>query len=113
MRTSERSAIGGYHPSPTINKSMRPTTEEVARRGQELYGRNIRQKVEPEQIGRFLVVDIESGDYEVADDDLSASDRMLARRPEAKLYGLRVGRDYAYRLGGRVLDSPGGSGGTS
>jgi hypothetical protein len=46
------------------------------------------------------VVDIESGDYEVADDDLSASDRMLARRPDAKLYGLRVGRDYAYRLVG-------------
>jgi hypothetical protein len=89
------------------------TTEEVARRGQELYERNIRHKVEPEQIGRFLVVDIESGDYEVADDDLSASDRMLARRPDAKLYGLRVGRDYAYRLGGRALGSPGESGGAS
>lgn len=89
------------------------TTEEVARRGQELYERNIRHKVEPEQIGRFLVVDIESGDYEVADDDLSASDRMLARKPDARLYGLRVGRDYAYRLGGRPLDSPGESGGAS
>jgi hypothetical protein len=89
------------------------TTEEVARRGQELYERKIRHKVEPEQIGRFLVVDIESGDYEVADDDLSASDRMLARRPEARLYGLRVGRDYAYRLGGRAWDSPGESGGAS
>jgi hypothetical protein len=80
------------------------TTEEVARRGQELYERNIRQKVEPEQIGRFLVVDIESGDYEVADDELSAWDRMLATRPDARLYGLRVGRDYAYRLGGRTVD---------
>jgi hypothetical protein len=83
------------------------TTEEVARRGQELYEGKIRQKVEPEQIGRFLVVDIESGDYEVADDDLAASDRILARRPNAILYGLRVGRDYAYRLGGRTLSSPG------
>ena len=89
------------------------TTEELARRGQELYERNIRQKVEPEQIGRFLVVDIESGDYEVADDELSASDRMLARRPHAKLYGLLVGRDHAYRLGGRAWDSPGESGGAS
>lgn len=59
------------------------------------------------------MVDIESGDYEVADDDLSASDRMLARKPDARLYGLRVGRDYAYRLGGRPLDSPGESGGAS
>ena len=83
------------------------TTEEVARRGQELYERKIRQKVEPEHDGRFLVVDIESGDYEVADDDLTASDGILARRPNAVLYGLRVGRNYAYRLGGRTLSSPG------
>ena len=89
------------------------TTEEVARRGQEIYERKIRQEVEPEQIGRFLVVDIESGDYEVADDDLSASARMLARRPDARLYELRVGRDYAYRLGGRALGPPGESGGAS
>lgn len=76
------------------------TTEEVSRRGQELYERKIRQEVESEHDGSFLVVDIESGDYEVADDDLTASDRMLERRPEAKLYGLRVGREAAYRLGG-------------
>jgi hypothetical protein len=53
------------------------------------------------------VVDIESGDYEVADDDLTASERLLARRPEAMLYGLLVGRDYAYRLGARTPSSPG------
>jgi hypothetical protein len=95
------------------------TTEEIARRGQELYEQNIRRRVEPEQIGRFLVVDVESGDYEVAEDDLSASDRMLARRPDAMLYGLRVGHDYAYRLGGRSGQgprpgsSPGEAGGAS
>jgi hypothetical protein len=83
------------------------TTEEVARRDQELYERKTRQKVEPEHDGRFLVVDIESGDHEVADDDLTASDRIPARRPNALLYGLRVGRNYAYRLGGRTLSSPG------
>lgn len=82
------------------------TTEEVARRGQEIYEREIRRKVEPGQVGRFLVVDIESGDYEVADDDLTASEGLLARRPGAMLYGLRVGRDYAYRLGGGFRARP-------
>ncbi len=81
------------------------TTEDIARRGQELYEQKIRQVVEPEHEGRFLVVDVESGDYEVADDDLTASDKLLERRPGAMLYGLRVGRGYAYRLGGRFPDS--------
>jgi hypothetical protein len=76
------------------------TTEKIARRGQELHERKIHREVEPEHDGRFLVVDVKSGDYEIADDDLSASDGMLARRPDAMLYGLLVGRDYAYRLGG-------------
>lgn len=59
------------------------------------------------------MVDVESGDYEVADDDLTASNRLLARRPEAMLYGLLVGRDYAYRLGARIPGSPDAAEGNS
>jgi hypothetical protein len=32
---------------------------------------------------------------------------MLVTRPDARLNGLRVGRDYAYRLEERTVDSPG------
>lgn len=67
------------------------TTEEIARRGKELYTREIRKKVEPRHVGRFIVVDVESGDYEVADDDLEACEHLLARRPGALLYGQPVG----------------------
>jgi hypothetical protein len=48
-------------------------------------------------------VDVESGDYEVGDDDLQATKRLLGRRPNAVLYGLRVGRNAAYRLTGAEL----------
>lgn len=77
------------------------TTEEIARRGREVYERGIRREVEREHRGRFLVLDVESGDYEIADDDLDASERLLERRPDALLYGLRVGEGVAYRIGGR------------
>lgn len=75
------------------------TTEEVARRGREIYARDVRRQVELEHEGRFVVVDITTGDYEVADDDLEASDRMLERNPDAILYGTRVGERAAYRIG--------------
>lgn len=77
------------------------TTEEIARRGREVYEREIRGEVEIEHRGRFLVLDVESGDYEIADDDLDASERLLERRPDALLYGLRIGEGAAYRIGGR------------
>ncbi|CAA9458449.1 MAG: hypothetical protein AVDCRST_MAG58-1947 [uncultured Rubrobacteraceae bacterium] len=67
------------------------TREEIARRGREIYEREIRAEVEPEHAGRFLVVDVITGDYEVADDDLVASERLLARNPDAMLYGQPVG----------------------
>ncbi len=67
------------------------TTEEVAQRGREIYARRIRREVEPEHEGRFLVVDVTTGDYEIADEDLEASERLLKRRPDALLYGQPIG----------------------
>ncbi len=72
------------------------TTEEVARRGRDLYERRIRAEVE--HGGRFVVLDIATGDYEVAD-DLEASDRMVERNPGAIFYGTRIGERAAYRIG--------------
>lgn len=77
------------------------TTEEIARRGRQIYERGIRPEVEREHRGRFLVLDVGSGDYEIAADDLDASERLLERRPDALLYGLRIGEGAAYRIGGR------------
>ena len=75
------------------------TTDEVGRRGKEMYERSIRAEVEAEHTGEFVVLDILTGDYEVAPDDLTASDRLLSRKPEAVLFGLRIGSPAAYRLG--------------
>lgn len=80
------------------------TTEEIARRGTEIYERKLRQEMEREHQGQFVVVDVTSGDYEVADEDLEASERLLARRPEAMLYGQLIGTGSAAsaRIGSRL-----------
>lgn len=76
------------------------TREEIAARGQEIYEAEIRAKVEGPFKGQYLVLDIETGDYEIDPDDLIATKRALAKRPDAVLYGLRIGYPAAYRLGG-------------
>ena len=76
--------------------------EVVASRGQAIYEQQIRDQVEARNQGKFLVVDIETGDYEIDDDDLKATKRVMAKRPDAVLYGLRIGYPTAYRLGGHV-----------
>jgi hypothetical protein len=76
------------------------TAEEIGRRGQVLYEQTLRDRVEAGNEGKFLVLDIESGEYEIDEDDLTASRRLEARQPGAVIYGVRIGHPAAYRLGG-------------
>jgi hypothetical protein len=41
------------------------TPEEIAARGEAIYDRDIRHKVEGTHDGKFLVLDIETGEYEI------------------------------------------------
>jgi hypothetical protein len=69
----------------------RYTTEEIAARGRDIYEQQLRHKLEPENIGKFLVIDVETGEYEIDEDDLAASMRAYRNKPEGVRYGLRIG----------------------
>jgi hypothetical protein len=76
--------------------------QDVESLGEAIYEKQIRPIVEAENKGKFVVIDIETGHYEIDEDDLRATKRALAKRPEAVLYGLRIGYPTAYTLGGHV-----------
>ena len=78
----------------------RYTPQEVESRGEATYVQQIRDKVDPKHKGKFLVIDIETGDYEMNADDLVATQRLLSNHPNAVIYGLRIGFPTAYRIGG-------------
>lgn len=78
------------------------TKEEIVRLGREIYDREIRERVEPEHDGEFVVVDVESGHYEIAADGITAARRIRERSPEAVLCFLRVGSPTAYRIGAPI-----------
>ena len=48
----------------------------------------------------FLAIDILSGDYEIASDDLTPSEQLRTRHPDAMIYLRRVGDEAAYTVGG-------------
>jgi hypothetical protein len=87
----------------TIMPHPRFSSEEIHRRGEELYERSIRPHVETdENIGKEIVIDIETGSYEIDSNGLAASRRLLAKHPGAALYGARIGYDAVYSLGGTL-----------
>ena len=76
---------------------------EVSALGEVIYREKIRSRVEPHERGKFVVIDVETGDYELDANDATATKRLQKRRPEAVIYGLRVGYRAAYSFGGRGL----------
>lgn len=79
----------------------RLSNEELDRLGQGLYEGVIREKVESSSnFGKQIVIDVETGDYDIDDDGLEASKRLIAKHPGAALYGLRIGYDAVYAIGG-------------
>ncbi|MDE0481499.1 MAG: hypothetical protein OXI67_02855 [Candidatus Poribacteria bacterium] len=80
------------------------TSEVVAVRGKEIYQQQIRDKVELKHKGKFLSVDIETGDYEIDTDDLSPTMRLLAKRPDAVVFSLRIGFQAAHRIDFKISD---------
>jgi hypothetical protein len=74
---------------------------EFARRGDTAYESAVRPHLKPEDVGRFVALDIETNEFEMDDDELKASDRLRARLPEAQIWMVRVGSRYVHRFGGR------------
>ena len=85
---------------------MTEAVQEIGQRGQALYDRKIRAQVEQDYWGKFLILDVNTGDYEIDAEDLDASERLLVRRPDAVLFGVRIGSHAAYRLGGKKQANP-------
>jgi hypothetical protein len=76
----------------------RYSKEEFSQRGNALYESQIRSQVEADNHGKIVAIDIESGDFEVDEDTLVASDRLLLRHPDAQTWFIRIGHRAVHRL---------------
>ena len=75
--------------------------EEVAAKGDEIFDSLIAPNIKFEEPQWYVVIDVESGDYEIDASGIAASDRLLARCPDAQTWFRRVGSRYVSRYGVR------------
>jgi hypothetical protein len=77
--------------------------DQTALQGKALYQQRIRTLVEgSESIGKIVVIDVESGDFEVDTDILAASRRLRTRHENARIWAERIGYNAVYAVGGRL-----------
>ncbi|MDE2844636.1 MAG: hypothetical protein OXN21_14835 [Chloroflexota bacterium] len=75
------------------------STDEIRERAGKIYQQDIRHLVEPKHNGKFVVIDIESGDYEINEDDITAEERLEERRPGCPGHLFRIGYESAFAIG--------------
>jgi hypothetical protein len=78
--------------------------EEITQRGREIYEKSIRLQVEkPENIGKIISINVETGEYEIGDDLLTTSLGLLGKQADAALWSERIGFNAVYAVGGTLF----------
>jgi hypothetical protein len=77
----------------------RYSTDEIVARGKEIYEKQLKSKLEPENFGKYLVVDIETGDYEIDEDDLTAALKAYRKNPDGARYEMQIGHATSGTIG--------------
>ena len=75
------------------------TPEELARLGAEVFDRHVRPVLRPEDDGKFVAIDVGTGDHEIDEDDYAAVARLRSRNPAADIWLMRAGYPTTYRMG--------------
>jgi hypothetical protein len=86
-----------------VVRQRRYSKEAIARRGQELYESGIRQQVETGNEGRIVAINIETGDFEVDENVVPATNRLFERQPNAQPWVIRIGHRAVDHFGARSL----------
>lgn len=84
-------------------RQPRYSKEEFAQRGDELYETQVRPQVEIGNHGKIVAIDIETGAFELADEILTATNRLFQRLPDAQPWIVRIGYRAVHRFGARSL----------
>jgi hypothetical protein len=84
-------------------RQPRYSKEVFAQRGNEIYESQVRSQVEADNYGKIVAIDIETGAFEVADDLLAASKKLLARLSDSQTWFVRIGHPAVDHFGARSL----------
>ena len=76
---------------------------EISRRGLTLYEEQLRAILEPRDNGKVVAIDVDTGDYAVADTSPAAMRMMLQRNPEATLVMRTIGPERRHGVVARAL----------
>jgi len=79
--------------------STAPSFHDIARRGEAIYGEKYRVELEKSSNGKFVAINVNSGDATVADTGEDAIRLALEKDPAGLFHLVRVGHKAAFEAG--------------
>ena len=84
-----------------VQRQRKYDANETGDLGREIYVRDIRHKVEPELVGKYVAIDVVSGCWAVGESTMEARNRLGEMRPEAVDVWMEwIGYEAVYSIGG-------------
>ncbi len=80
--------------------NINQTPDEIGDQADVIFEARIKPLLTDKKPDDFLAIDINSGEYEVAADDMTPGERLRQRHPDAVIFLRRVGSEDAYFVGG-------------
>ncbi|MBI3949725.1 MAG: hypothetical protein HY314_04640 [Acidobacteria bacterium] len=77
--------------------AVEPKIAEIAARAWQRY-EEIKQPLEAEHFGKFLVIEVKSGDYFIDENDMQAIKKAKAAYPQGAFYLIKIGYEAAYKF---------------
>ncbi len=77
-------------------KTRRLSRDEIGRRGSEIYETQLRHSLETDSVDQFVAIDVESSEYEVAEEAHLAGEKLRKRLPDPQIFIARVGHRAAF-----------------
>jgi len=73
--------------------------EQIAEKGESLYREKLKAILEPAQNGRFVAIEVVSGEHYVGDTIIEAVEAARKKYPNRLLHTIKIGYEGVYKLG--------------
>jgi hypothetical protein len=87
-----------FHWEVAVTITPQGETHDTARIGTDMFVQRVQPSLGPADDGKFVAIDVLSGDFELDEDDYAAVTRLRFRRPTAEVWLERAGYPAAYQL---------------
>jgi hypothetical protein len=77
--------------------------EETITSGKRIYEESLKDKLEPENIGRYVAIEPKTGRYFLGDTSAEALGSAHDTMPESRFYLVRIGHNAAHTIGGHAI----------